>query len=465
MIGRVTDQHLIRREDAGNVGDGQETDNAVRDGRCTLRDERYEKKEERLGSSETEHAVEGMETPDPGTGEPVVRWSYVFLAWAVVALVFSLQNVVGALASGDGVDWSWAVYHEVLYWAVWAALTPAILSWATRYRLGTDAGWRPWIAHLGLAAVIAPLHIALAYGLHGASLGAIGMLPLEALPGWLAERRVGFLVISVTGFWKYAVVVGVYYAFDYYRRWRREREQAAALELRAARLEGQLASSRLSALRSQLRPHFLFNTLNSIAVLVRDEPEKAEETIRELSGLLRKTLEQGDVEEVPLNEELAFLERYLEIQRTRYEERLGVEFEIDSDAEDLRVPFLLLQPLVENAVGHGVERHPRGGTITVRANRAGGRLRLVVEDRPAIEDREDGATGEQGVRPSPPGFPEESGSAGGGTGLANVRERLEKLYPGDHRFEASRSAAGGFVVEVELPVREEARTDGGTDEP
>lgn len=394
-----------------------------------------------------------------------VPWGYVWLAWFIVALVFSIQNVVGAVASGTEVDWGWAVYHEVLYWAVWAALTPVIVSWATRHRLGTDAGWQPWVAHLGLATIIAPLHIALAYGLHGASLVAVGALAPGGLQGWLADRRVGFLVISLTGYWKYAVVVGVYYAFDYYRRWRWERDQTAALELRAARLEGQLVSSRLSALRSQLRPHFLFNTLNSIAVLVREDPPKAAKTIRQLSGLLRKTLEQEDVEEVPLKEELTFLKSYLEIQRTRYEERLSVELQIDSEAEDLRVPFLLLQPLVENAVGHGVEHHPGGGIITIRASRGDGRLRLSVEDRPEGEDEEISREENERSRSTSPSLSEDVTSFSGGTGLANVRERLEQLYPDDHRFEASSSGTGGFVVELDLPARVATRTDRGEREP
>lgn len=402
-------------------------------------------------------------TPTSPTGPPDemdVRWGYVWLAWAAVALVFGSQNVVGALAAGTEIAWDWAVYHEALYWAVWAAFTPLVVGWARRHRLGADAGWRPWAAHAAMAAVLAPVHIALAYGVHGASLVAIGSLQLAELPGWLGERRAGFLVIALTGIWKYAVVVGVYYAFDYYRRWRREEEQAAALAVRAARLEGQLARSRLVALRSQLRPHFLFNTLNTIGVLVREDPDRAEATIRRLSGLLRQTLERRDTEQVLLAEELSFLERYLDIQRTRYEERLEVEIDVDAETRDLTVPFLILQPLVENAVGHGVDGRPEGGIVIVRARRDGDRLRLSVEDRPRTAGH-GAAAGRAGAAVTPdverPRVPAGPGGApasdGRGTGLTNVRERLRQLFGDEHRFEAGPRPDGGFTVVLEVPVR------------
>jgi signal transduction histidine kinase len=366
--------------------------------------------------------------------------------------MFTSQNVVGALASGVGVDWGWDVYHEMLYWAVWAALTPAVVAWARRHRVGGGAGWRPWAAHAGLATVIAPAHIAAAYGLHAASLVAVGALPPADLAAWLAARRVGFLVIALTGFWKYGVVVGVYYAFDYYRRWRREREQAAALAVRAARLEAQLASSRLAALRSRLRPHFLFNTLNTVAVLVREAPREAEATIRRLSGLLRQTLERDDADEVPLSEELDFLERYLEIQRTRHEERLRVEMDVDPGTLDAKVPFLVLQPLVENAVEHGVGEHPGGGIVTVGARRDGERLHLWVEDRPTRQGGPGGAR-VPGRRHAPEA-PRSPASAG--TALADLRERLRQLYGDDQRFEAGPRPDGGFSVRIEIPARSAA---------
>lgn len=383
-----------------------------------------------------------------------VRWGYVWLAWAAVALVFSSQNVVGALASGTAIAWDWAVYHEVLYWAVWGVLTPLVVRWARRHRLGADAGWRPWAAHAVLAVVLAPLHIALAYGLHGASLVALGSLPAPELAGWLAERRVGFLVIALTGIWKYAVVVGVYYAFDYYRRWRREEEQASQLAVKTAHLEGQLARARLAALRAQLRPHFLFNTLNSISVLVREDPDRAEAMVRRLSGLLRQALDRQDTEEVPLAEEVTFLERYLDIQQTRYEERLQVEIDVDAGTRDLAVPFLILQPLVENAVSHGVDERPAGAIVTVRARRDGNRLRLAVEDRPRSDEEESAGT-EPGDIPTLAGCG--SPSDGRGTGLRNVRSRLEQLYGEDHRFEAARHRDGRFTVSLELPLRRAGR--------
>ena len=397
--------------------------------------------------------IAATERPEDA-GELRVRWAWVWLAWLAVALVFATQNVAGALASGVPVDWGWAVWHEAIYWAVWGALTPLILGCARRHRLGPDAGLRAWSAHVGLALLIAPLHIAAAYAIHGLSLVAIGSVPLSGLGGWLGERRAGFLVIALTGLWKYAVVVGLYYAFDYYRRWRREEEQSSALALRAARLEGRLARSKLAALRSRLRPHFLFNTLNSIAVLVREAPEEAEATIRRLSDLLRQTLEHEEVEEVPLERELAFVERYLEIQRTRYEDRLRVETDVDRDALDAPVPFLVLQPLVENAIRHGVDRRPRGGSIRILARRRGGRLELRVEDGPAGPATAETARAAEATAAADAEGPAAEGSSGdgGGTGLRDLRARLEQLYGDAARFEAGPRPDGGFAVRIELPV-------------
>lgn len=403
-------------------------------------------------------SIPGSERPAGGAEVLRVRWGWVWLAWLAVAVVFATQNVAGALASGVPVDWGWAVYHEGIYWAVWGALTPLIVGCARRHRLVPEAGPRAWAAHAGLALLVAPLHIAVAYAVHGASLAGIGSLPLSRLADWLAERRVGFLVISLTGLWKYAVIVGVYYAFDYYRRWRREEEQSSALALRTARLEGRLARAKLAALRSRLRPHFLFNTLNSIAVLVREAPEEAEATIRRLADLLRQTLEHEDVEGVPLERELAFVRRYLEIQETRYEDRLRVEIEVEPKSLEARVPFLVLQPLVENAIRHGIDRRRRGGTIRIRARRRRDRLELRVEDGPAVVAEE--ARAEGTAREAPGAVPDPTGRAGagasgdgGGTGLRDLRARLEHLYGDALRFEAGPRPEGGFAVRIELPLR------------
>jgi LytS/YehU family sensor histidine kinase len=218
-------------------------------------------------------------------------------------------------------------------------------------------------------------------------------------------------------------------------------------ELRAARLQTQLAEAQLHALGAQLQPHFLFNTLNAISALVRHEPKRAEQLIARLSELLREMLDNGDRAEVTLGEELAFLEKYVDIQEARFGPRLRVAFEVAPAALDARVPRLVLQPLVENAIRHGVSRRTGGGTVTVTASccgegtdGAGGRLTLTVRD--------------DGVGLAAAGAPD-------GVGLRTTRARLRQLYGDAQEFTIAPADGGGTVCVVRIPCR---RTDAKREE-
>jgi two-component sensor histidine kinase len=204
----------------------------------------------------------------------------------------------------------------------------------------------------------------------------------------------------------------------------REREQQAVL------LESHLNQARLQALQAQLQPHFLFNTLNGIATLVRRDPAAAEEMITSLSELLRLALNQSARQEILLRDELEFLKRYLEIQQMRFHDRLKVEQSVEPSALDCAVPALLLQPLVENAIRHGIEPSPAPGKVWIGAARDGARLVLTIEDN--------------GV-----GLKENSDSTG--IGLANVRARLVTLYPRDHEFQFGPREGGGVKVRISIP--------------
>ena len=242
------------------------------------------------------------------------------------------------------------------------------------------------------------------------------MLPAERFRG-----RTGWDAIAYLG------LLGLAHAGVFQRRYR-ERER------RATQLESQLNAAQLRALQAQLQPHFLFNTLNGIATLVRRNPAAAEEMITSLSELLRLALHQSDRQEIQLRDELDFLNRYLEIQQMRFGDRLTVERAIDPAASDCAVPALLLQPLVENAIRHGIEPATQPGTVEVSAHRQGDRLELVVADN--------------GV-----GLGMGRSSSGSGVGLKNVRERLATLYPGQHEFEFGTRPEGGVLVRITLPWR------------
>ncbi len=242
----------------------------------------------------------------------------------------------------------------------------------------------------------------------------------EANRGLVLNAIVNRAQFNVPIYW---VIVSIVHALTYYRR-------SQAKEKQALELEARLSEAKLQALRMQLHPHFLFNTLNAISTLVHKDPAAADEMLGNLSELLRATLDTSE-QEIPLREDLALLERYLEIQQARFGDRLRIEKEIDATALDGRVPTLILQPLVENAIRHGIEPQPVPGHIAIRAHRKEEKLVLSVRDN--------------GVGMKKPG------TASEGIGLANTKARLQTLYGPRARLILNTASDGGCLVEMELP--------------
>jgi two-component sensor histidine kinase len=233
----------------------------------------------------------------------------------------------------------------------------------------------------------------------------------------------------------YAALVGIAHAVHFYRE-SKEREGRAAV------LEAQLTNARLNALQAQLHPHFLFNALNAISTLLRRDTRAAQDALASFSDLLRMALSHSTQPEVLLREDVEFLRRYVEIQQTRLGDRLRYEEEIDPQAMDCLVPALLLQPLVENAIRHGIEASPDPGVVRVVAQLEGERLLVTVEDSGA-------------------GLPtkEDQGDAGIGIGLQNLRSRLETLYGAKHRLAIDSRPEGGVIIHVEMPLRRMASAE------
>ena len=228
--------------------------------------------------------------------------------------------------------------------------------------------------------------------------------------------------------WVYFAIVGATHALDYYRRFRER-------ELHAAQLEGQLAQTQLQMLKMQLHPHFLFNTLNAISALMHRDLDLADRMIARLGDLLRMTLQNSGTQEVGFRHELEFIRAYLEIEQARLGPRLKVSMKCEPEVMDAAVPNLVWQPVVENAIRHGIAPRPEGGRLWMRAQRIGNRLHMEVSD--------DG-----------PGLPDgPAGVLGKGIGLSNTRARLEQLYGGDHHFELSNRPGGGLCVTLTIPFR------------
>lgn len=320
--------------------------------------------------------------------------------------------------------WPRYVIWQLVGWSFWIPVTPIVL-WLGR-RVSMAAGRRAGGVLVHIVAASATSFLFAAWNTVLARPIAPRAMVYELDAGYFFES---FLLQRFhTSLLTYMVILGVAYGIDFYRQHRRR-------ELQASQLQAQLAEAQLEALKMQLHPHFLFNTLNGIAMQVRKGGHKeAVKMLAGLSDLLRLALDNSGTQVVALKQELSFLERYLELQRIRFSDRLTVKLSVSPDTLDAEVPNLILQPIVENAIRHGVDRSSHAVLVEISARRENGRLRMEVRD--------DG-----------PGFSGTAPSDGEGVGLTNTRQRLERLYGKDHRFEIGDAPGGGVLAVLEVPFR------------
>jgi LytS/YehU family sensor histidine kinase len=305
-------------------------------------------------------------------------------------------------------------------WLSVVVLSPWCAFMAARFPVRSGRLWSSLAAHVGGAAVFVALHLGLLGAVHHVMSLSHGLMHGANM----GHRYVFYLGMEASVYGAIVVVVLLLEA----------RREAAERTLAAARLERSVATARLETLQAQIQPHFLFNTLNALAVLARrGDVGAVDHAIGDLGELLRASFAAPGRHEVTLHEELELVERYLALQRIRFPERLHVEWDVDDAARSVRVPVLLLQPLVENAIEHGLAS-ASGGRVVVRARRAGGALELEVAD--------DG-----------PGFGGGAGEREGGVGLANARERLALLYAAAASLEVGDAPGGGASVRIRLPWR------------
>ncbi len=341
----------------------------------------------------------------------------ILLAWLAVAVFFSLENVLSGAARHHAFSWQWDIFHEFIYWLMWAAATPLILAAGRRWPPFAGSARMVW-PHLAVMALIAPAQITSTYTAHYLILSAAGVAPTSSLGAWLSGLFGGIVWGTFSGFLCYWLIIGAQSALRYQRL--------------TAELEQSLTATKLEALRLQLQPHFLFNTLNAITAYIGADPDTAHRMVLRLGELLRSTLDVGTAQQVPLKRELQLLAPYLEIQQTRFGDRLRIDIDVEAGARNVRVPPLLLQPIVENAIEHGITRRAGDGRIVLSARINNGRLRLEITD--------DG--------PGP-------GGGDDGVGLANTRERLARLYGAEQSFELASAGASGTRVTIDLPSRTE----------
>jgi two-component system, LytTR family, sensor kinase len=377
-------------------------------------------------------------SPVVGNDREIDRESYgsllrkAVLAWTVVGLIMYGEDIARILYLGGPHP-----YREGLYWLVRcvmsALLTPYIV-WGVRL---WPIEMKNWPGRLSLH-----LFLSITFGLVRAAMESMLVLPLHAKevlgtrPAW-AETALGvFAVLTlyslVGGMVAYWAILSMEATKRYYKKFQERAREAMQLQLHASELQAQVAQAQLGALKMQLQPHFLFNTLNAMVVLVRQQKAKqAEEALTRFSDLLRAVLVDIEAQEVPLYRELEYVQLYLSIEQMRFPDRLKVQMDVDSSILDAIVPHMGLQPLAENAIRHGIAPRANGGTITIQASLDGKDLQLVIVD--------------DGV-----GFDAARFSAG--LGLKNLRSRLEQLYSGRARLIVA-SSGEGTSVRMVLPYR------------
>ncbi len=354
-------------------------------------------------------AVEGPAVPM----RRVALWLAAAGLWTLLPLLTSLQGALGSLYVGAPVAWDRLLPLRLADWYTCAVFTPFCFWLARRHRFEQGVWPRSLAVHLAAIGVMVVLKFALYVEV---------ARRLDPSRRWdFGETLTRGFVSEIIAFW---ALLGIVHAIEYHRRLRER-------ELRAARLETELAAARLDALAAQLQPHFLFNTLHGISTLMRRDVEAADEMLTHLGDLLRRTLRRGEGHEIALADELEILEHYLAIMQVRFQDRLTVSIDVDPSLRGVRVPMLILQPLVENAIQHGISRRPGAGRIEIIARRAGPSIEIRVRD-----DGE--GAGESSPRE--------------GIGLSNTRRRLRELYGERQSLAFEPAEGGGLVAVVRLPL-------------
>jgi len=369
----------------------------------------------------------------PPTGQDhgsVLRQTAIIVLLAtVLGFFFAAQIFFSAASIHREVSWGQALYWSFGDWYEWALLVPIIFWICRRFTFERRSWPRSLAGYLCAGVLLAGIH-------------AVMCAAADVLQGWVTAKPIVFgrslrgILANRTHYnlAVYAVIVCGWHAWVYYRRFRER-------EAHAAELAGRLAQAQLQALRMQLNPHFLFNTLNAVSSLMLKDVTAANKMLARLGELLRLTLQTSHQQEVPLQQEIEFLRRYLEIEQIRFGERLQLKVELDPSTLDAAVPNLILQPLVENAIQHAIEPQEAGGQIELRSSRDNGRLVLQVSDNgPGLA-----------LKTAPPG--EASQASRERIGLNNTRERLRTLFRENQQFDLTGNTMGGVTARLSIPFR------------
>ncbi|HEY8164686.1 MAG TPA: histidine kinase [Gemmatimonadaceae bacterium] len=350
-------------------------------------------------------------------------WRMILVGVAVytsLALLFALQRYVGESTAGRNPVWGDVLLQTTITWWAWGAVTPLVVIAARKLPLSSERRWM-LAAHLPIAFGIVVVHALILSAIIPQFYWRPDIAPIRDMFRGRLSSALAFDTLV------YCLILAVVYLVRYGRESRERR-------IAAAELAATLARTQLNALQTQLQPHFLFNTLNSIIALVHEDPARATLMIRRLSDLLRYSLSTSETPEVPLGEEVYSAKIYLEIQKIRFEDRLEFAFDVPDDTVDALVPGFLLQPLVENAVKFSLADGRRTARVIVGAARHDGNLRVSITD-------------------NGPGIRQEEMELSSGVGVRTTRARLQQLYGDDQSIKFDSLPGGGASVSISIPLR------------
>ena len=358
------------------------------------------------------------------------RWARLGLIWGIwtfIGLVFTLQGYFTSYRSERPMPFVDSLYLQMTWSYFWALATPLVLWASARLPIERNNWIRSSLLHVPISIVLSVF------------LTALGHIALWLYWGYRAGKPFSFANMTRFVIANFSEGIGIYllialtsYALNYYRRFREG-------QLRTLQHEAQLSQAQLQALKMQLHPHFLFNTLHSISALLTKDIESARKMITRLGDFLRLTLENSGSPEVTLQQEMEFLSCYLEIERIRFQNRLVTRMDFGDQTLDAKVPNLILQPIVENAIRHGIAPRSTPGLIEIEAKQHNGTLRIQVRDNgPGLSEHR---TSEYLIKK--------------GLGLANTETRLKRLYGAAHLFDLRNNPEGGLVVTMEIPFHKD----------
>lgn len=371
-----------------------------------------------------------------------VKWSLFYGFWTALAIVSAGETSVVYEQLGEPIPWTKAFFKSLSFAYLWALFSFLIVFLSRNFRLERQNLRKSLPIHISASLILAAVQLAVFILLDQIAIStdlsheSLILIKSDDPFGFGEKYMVYFKTNFASGVFIYWMILGFINALDFYRKYKVQ-------QVKTSQLETRLAQAQLKSLKMQLHPHFLFNTLNAISTLIHKDPEAADRMLSRLSDLLRITLDNSGSQEIDLNKELDFLQRYLEMEQIRFGDRLNVNIEIEPEILDAQVPNLILQPLVENAIRHGISPNAGPGVIEIRCHRDNGMLELQVKDNGRGLSVYQQAHLREGI------------------GISNTRERLKQLHGAHQSFDLRNSDDGGLIATVRMPYRDRTETANG----